>query len=84
MSWHDQNHPVACKGEIIGRFERKGFKLKGLKMYQTPKSVAEEHYKDLASKPFYKDLVRMSQDTQVERSQQSTFHAAVAFAARKA
>ena len=53
-------------------------------MYQTPKSVAEEHYKDLASKPFYKDLVRMSQDTQVERSQQSTFHAAVAFAARKA
>ena len=44
-------------GEIISRFERKGFQLKGLKLYQTPKSVAEEHYKDLASKPFYKDLV---------------------------
>ncbi len=44
-------------GEIISRFERKGFLLKGLKMYQTPKKVAEEHYKDLASKPFYPALV---------------------------
>ncbi|KAG2450563.1 hypothetical protein HYH02_005064 [Chlamydomonas schloesseri] len=44
-------------GDIIGRFERKGYKLAALKLYQTPKQVAEEHYKDLASKPFYKDLV---------------------------
>jgi len=44
-------------GEIITRFERKGFQLKGLKMYQTPREVAEEHYKDLKSKPFYNDLV---------------------------
>jgi nucleoside-diphosphate kinase len=29
----------------------------GLKLYQTPQSVAEEHYKDLASKPFYPKLV---------------------------
>jgi hypothetical protein len=39
------------------RFERKGFKLVALKLYQTPKEVAEEHYKDLASKPFYTKLV---------------------------
>ncbi|GBF95054.1 nucleoside diphosphate kinase chloroplastic [Raphidocelis subcapitata] len=45
-------------GEIIGRFERKGFKLRALKLYSTPKEVAEEHYKDLSSKPFYKDLVQ--------------------------
>ncbi len=44
-------------GEIISRFERKGFRMAGLKLYQTPREVAEEHYKDLASKPFYKDLV---------------------------
>jgi nucleoside-diphosphate kinase len=44
-------------GEIITRFERKGFQLKGLKLYQTPREVAEEHYKDLKSKPFYNDLV---------------------------
>ena len=41
-------------GEIISRFERKGFQLKALKLYQTPREVAEEHYKDLKSKPFYK------------------------------
>jgi nucleoside-diphosphate kinase len=44
-------------GDIISRFERKGFKLVGLKLYQTPKDVAEEHYKELASKPFYGKLV---------------------------
>eukprot|EP00873_Tetraselmis_striata_P021746 jgi/Tetstr1/442010/TSEL_030191.t1 len=44
-------------GEIIGRFERKGFKLVGLKMFQCPKELAEEHYKDLSSKPFFPDLV---------------------------
>ena len=44
-------------GDIIGRFERKGFKLTALKMFVPPRSLAEEHYKDLASKPFFKDLV---------------------------
>lgn len=44
-------------GDTIGRFERKGFKLVGLKLYQTPRDIAEEHYKDLSSKPFYKALV---------------------------
>jgi nucleoside-diphosphate kinase len=32
-------------GDIISRFERKGFVLKGLKLFQCPKSLAEEHYK---------------------------------------
>lgn len=45
-------------GEIISRFEKKGFKLRGLKLYQTPKEVAEEHYKDLSEKPFYPALVQ--------------------------
>ena len=44
-------------GDIISRFERKGFTLKGLKMFVPSKSLAEEHYKDLSSKPFFKDLV---------------------------
>lgn len=44
-------------GDIISRFEKKGFKLTALKLYQTPKEVAEEHYKDLKSKPFYGALV---------------------------
>ncbi|KAK8511380.1 hypothetical protein V6N13_013791 [Hibiscus sabdariffa] len=44
-------------GEIISRFERKGFKLTGLKLFQCPKELAEEHYKDLKGKPFYPTLI---------------------------
>lgn len=44
-------------GEILTRFERKGFQLVGLKMFQTPKELAEEHYGELKEKPFYGKLV---------------------------
>ena len=47
-------------GEIISRFEKKGMVMKALKTYQCPKAVAEEHYQDLSSKPFFGDLVCMS------------------------
>ena len=44
-------------GQIITRFEQKGFQIKGLKMFQTPEELAKEHYKDLSEKPFYGKLV---------------------------
>jgi nucleoside-diphosphate kinase len=44
-------------GAIIERFENKGMQLKGLKTFQCTRAVAEEHYRDLSSKPFFKDLV---------------------------
>jgi nucleoside-diphosphate kinase len=47
----------ALVGEIISRFEKKGFTLKGLRMFVPTKELSEEHYKDLSSKPFFKDLV---------------------------
>ena len=47
----------ALVGQIINRFERKGFKLKALKMFTPSKQLAEEHYKDLSSKPFFGKLV---------------------------
>lgn len=34
------------------RFERRGFKLVGLKMLQAPESVLAGHYHDLRRKPF--------------------------------
>jgi len=43
-------------GEIIGRFEIKGFKLVGMKMFQMSKEFAKEHYAHLVDKPFYPDL----------------------------
>lgn len=45
-------------GEIIARFERKGFKLVALKMLQPTEEQAKGHYIDLASKPFYAGLVQ--------------------------
>ncbi|KAJ8639520.1 hypothetical protein MRB53_016214 [Persea americana] len=44
-------------GEIISRFEKKGFLLKGLKLFQCPKDLAEEHYKDLKGKSFFPKLI---------------------------
>ena len=43
-------------GQIIQRFEQKGFFLRGMKMMQVEKPHAEKHYADLSSKPFFGDL----------------------------
>ena len=43
-------------GEIIKRFEQKGFKLVGLKLKKPTIDEAKEHYIDLAAKPFYGGL----------------------------
>ncbi|KAG8508938.1 Nucleoside diphosphate kinase, mitochondrial, partial [Galemys pyrenaicus] len=45
-------------GDVIRRFERRGFKLVGLKMLQAPERVLAEHYRDLRREPFYPALLR--------------------------
>merc|ERR1712195_468355 len=44
-------------GEIITRFELKGFKLCAMKLCQPGKAHMEAHYADLASKKFFPSLV---------------------------
>ncbi|MEW6572763.1 MAG: nucleoside-diphosphate kinase [Bacillota bacterium] len=44
-------------GEIIARFERRGYKLAGLKMFTMPSEVAETHYGEHRGKPFFEGLV---------------------------
>lgn len=44
-------------GEIVGRFERRGFKLAGLKMLQIDRDLANRHYAEHVGKPFFEDLV---------------------------
>ncbi len=44
-------------GEIIGRFERRGLKLAGMKFMQMSLELAEEHYGVHKERPFYKALV---------------------------
>ncbi|KAB2620688.1 nucleoside diphosphate kinase 3-like [Pyrus ussuriensis x Pyrus communis] len=42
--------------EIISRFERKGFKLVGIKVVVPTKDFAQEHYHDLKERPFFSGL----------------------------
>jgi nucleoside-diphosphate kinase len=44
-------------GEIITRFEKKGFKIIGLKFVQLSREIAELHYAEHVGKPFYEKLV---------------------------
>lgn len=48
-------------GEIIKRFERKGFKLIGLKMLDVTQEMAEQHYGEHKGKPFYPRLINYIQ-----------------------
>uniref|UniRef100_A0A673TX12 Nucleoside diphosphate kinase n=1 Tax=Suricata suricatta TaxID=37032 RepID=A0A673TX12_SURSU len=65
-SWTRERTLVAVKpdgvqrrlvGDVIQRFERRGFKLVGMKMLQAPERVLAEHYHDLQRKPFYPALI---------------------------
>jgi nucleoside-diphosphate kinase len=44
-------------GEIISRFEKKGFKLAAMKLVQPTRAHLEEHYADLSSKGFFAGLI---------------------------
>ncbi|WP_418791356.1 nucleoside-diphosphate kinase [Phosphitispora sp. TUW77] len=43
-------------GEIISRFEKKGFKIVGLKMLQLDRAMAEKHYEEHIGKSFFEAL----------------------------
>jgi nucleoside-diphosphate kinase len=44
-------------GEILGRFERKGLGIEGLRLFQIDRALAEEHYGEHREKPFFAELV---------------------------
>ena len=46
----------ALIGDIIARFEKRGYKLVGLKMVWPTLEMAQTHYQDLSKKPFYPGL----------------------------
>ncbi|KAK6478345.1 nucleoside diphosphate kinase A 2 isoform X1 [Huso huso] len=45
-------------GEIIKRFEQKGFRLVAMKFQQAPEELLKQHYIDLKDRPFYSGLVK--------------------------
>jgi nucleoside-diphosphate kinase len=44
-------------GEIIARFERRGLALKGLRLLQVSRELAQEHYGEHEGKAFFEELV---------------------------
>ncbi len=46
----------ALVGEIIGRFECKGLRLSALRMLRVDEDLADRHYEEHVSKPFFPDL----------------------------
>ena len=44
-------------GEIVGRFEKKGFQLVGAKLMQITPELAGEHYGEHKERPFFGELV---------------------------
>jgi nucleoside-diphosphate kinase len=44
-------------GEIVARFERRGFVLKGARLLKVSKGLAQQHYAEHKDKPFFGELV---------------------------
>jgi nucleoside-diphosphate kinase len=44
-------------GEIVSRFERRGYELRGARLLKIPRALAAEHYAEHKGKPFYRDLI---------------------------
>ena len=44
-------------GEIVARFEKKGYHLVGAKLMQIPTELAEQHYGEHKERPFFGELV---------------------------
>jgi nucleoside-diphosphate kinase len=44
-------------GEVLGRIERKGFRIVAMQLRTIPAEVAQAHYAEHADKPFFGDLV---------------------------
>jgi nucleoside-diphosphate kinase len=43
--------------EILGRFERRGFRLRGLRLLLLDRATAETHYAEHSERPFFGELV---------------------------
>jgi len=44
-------------GEILGRFERRGLKLRAARLVTAPRELGETHYAEHREKPFFGELV---------------------------
>jgi nucleoside-diphosphate kinase len=47
----------ALCGEIVSRFERRGYDLRGARLLKVSRSLAQQHYAEHKGKPFFGELV---------------------------
>lgn len=52
-------------GEVIGRIEKKGFIISGIKMMQLDEKILRDHYAHLVDKPFFPSIVESMTRTPV-------------------
>lgn len=52
-------------GEVIGRFEKAGFIIRGCKMIRLSDAILVEHYAHIASKPFFPEIKNFMQSSPV-------------------
>jgi len=55
----------ALVGEIIGRFERKGLRIAGMKMMELEDVLLEAHYAHIADKPFFAGIKKFMKSSPV-------------------
>ncbi len=55
----------AVLGEVISRFEKKGFQIVGMKMLQMSDEVVKAHYSHLVDKPYFGRIKKSMQATPV-------------------
>jgi len=55
----------ALVGEIIGRFERKGLRISGMKMMELEDVLLEAHYAHIADKPFFAGIKKFMKSSPV-------------------
>ncbi|XP_029813730.1 nucleoside diphosphate kinase, mitochondrial-like [Manacus vitellinus] len=56
-SWQAGRGGSGVVGNIIQRFERRGFRLVAMKLLQVDQGLVDRHYQELRHKPFYPALV---------------------------
>jgi nucleoside-diphosphate kinase len=52
-------------GEVLQRFEKEGFRIRGCKMLFMTKELLHEHYAHIAAKPFFPEVVEFMQSSPV-------------------
>ena len=52
-------------GEVIGRFEKSGLKVRACKMMQLTDALLKDHYSHLADKPFFPEIASFMQSAPV-------------------